>query len=142
MSADHASLRLDDRPPVAEPPGKLDLSGLVGGWLNTDGGSSGGLLRFVIGERDGRLLVRGVGVGDPDPYEWDEVEAIAFAPTVGDGHAWAFNCRFEFPGGVATDVSAYNKQGILVAAIFTSFDDDSARSDYWTREFFHREVLL
>jgi hypothetical protein len=40
---------------------------------------------------------------------------------------------------MATEVSAYNKQGILVAAIFTTFDDGSGRSDYWTREFFHRE---
>jgi hypothetical protein len=135
------SLRSDDRPPAIVPPRRLDLSGLVGGWRNTDDGSSGGLLRFVLGERDGRLFVRGVGVGDPEPYEWDEVEAIAFAPSVADGQAWAFNCRFEF-GEMATDVSAYNKQGILVAATFTSFDDASTRSDYWTREFFHREISL
>jgi hypothetical protein len=137
MSADHASLRLDDRPPVGEPPGGLDLSGLVGGWLNTDGGDSGGVLGFALTERDGGLFVRATGVGG---YEWDEVEAVAFAPTVADGKAWAFNCRFDF-GAMVTEVSAYNKQGILVAAIFTSFDDGSARSDYWTREFFHREVI-
>ncbi|HEY8002470.1 MAG: hypothetical protein ACHQJ5_02010 [Vicinamibacteria bacterium] len=136
MTAEQTSLRLDDRPGAVAPPGELDLSGLVGGWLNTDAGDSGGILRFVLAERDGGLFVRGAGVGG---YEWDEVEAIAFAPTVADGRAWAFNCRFDF-GQMVTDVSAYNKQGILVAATFTSFDDDSARSDYWTREFFHREV--
>ena len=135
MSADRDSLRLDDRPP-ASPPEELDLGGLAGGWLNTDGGASGGVLRFELAERDGGLFARATAVGG---YEWDEVEALPFAPTVADGHAWAFNCRFEFPGGVATDVSAYNKQGILVAAIFTSFDDDSPRADYWTREFFHRD---
>ncbi|MDX6582618.1 MAG: hypothetical protein QOI10_1802 [Solirubrobacterales bacterium] len=133
------SLRLDDRPAVVTPPDRLDLSGLVGSWLNTDRGSSGGVLRFLIEERDGALGVRGVGVGDPEPYEWPEAEAAAFAPTPGDPQAWAFNCRFEF-GEMATDVSAYNKQGILVAAIFTSFADGSGRSDYWTREFFHREA--
>jgi hypothetical protein len=133
------SLRLDDRPPAAAPPAELDLDGLAGGWLNTDGGDSGGVLRFDLAGRDGRLLVRATGVGG---YEWDEVEATPFAPTAGDGHAWAFNCRFEFPGGAATDVSAYNKQGILVAAIFTTFDGDDARADYWTREFFHRESPL
>src|SRR4249919_825914 len=104
MSDDHASLRLDDRPPAAEPPGRLELGGLLGGWLNTDGGASGGVLRFGLSERDGGLFVRATGVGD---YEWDEVQAVPFAPTVADGHAWAFNCRFEFPGGVVTDVSAY-----------------------------------
>jgi hypothetical protein len=140
MSADSPtpSMRTDDQLAGAAPPAQLDLSGLVCSWLNTDGGSSGGVLRFLVGERDGRLRVRGIGVGDPEPYEWDEVEAVAFAPTVADGHAWAFNCRFDF-GEMATEVSAYNKQGILVAAIFTTFDDGSGRSDYWTREFFHRE---
>ena len=137
MSGATDSLRLDDRPPQTAPAGTLDLDGLVGGWLNTDGGDSGGVLRFDLSERDGRLFVGATAVGG---YEWDPVEAIPFASTVADGHAWAFNCRFEFAGGVATDVSAYNKQGILVAAIFTAFDDDSPRADYWTREFFHRET--
>ena len=137
MTADEISLRLDDRPPAVAPAGELDLSGLLGGWLNTDGGDSGGVLRFALTERDGGLFVGAEGVGG---YGWAAVEAVPFAPTVADHHAWAFNCRFEFPGGTATDVSAYNKQGILVAAIFTSFEDDSSRADYWTREFFHREA--
>lgn len=136
MTTDEPSLRLDDRAPADASPSELDLGGLVGGWLNTDGGDSGGVLRFDLAQRDGLLFVSATAVGD---YEWEEVEAVPFAPTVGNPHAWAFNCRFEFPGGVATDVSAYNKQGILVAAIFTGFDDDSPRADYWTREFFHRE---
>ena len=131
------SLRIDDRP-SGRGGGSLDLTGLLGGWLNTDGGRSGGVLRFDAANRDGRLFVRGFGVGDPEPIPWDEVEARPFAPTAADGHAWAFNCRFEWDG-VATDVSAYNKQGILVAAIFTRFADGSRRADYWTREFFHRE---
>jgi hypothetical protein len=139
MTGEPDSLRLDDRPPEASPARPLDLRGLVGGWLNTDGGDSGGVLRFDLAERDGRLFAAATAVGD---YEWQQVEAVAFAPTVADGHAWAFNCRFEFEGGVATDVSAYNKQGILVAAIFTAFDDGSSRADYWTREFFHREGRL
>src|SRR4051794_2474356 len=130
------SLRIDDRPPAVAPPPQLDLGGLAGAWLNTDGGDSGGVLRFDLADRDGRLFARATGVGG---YEWDEVGGKPFGPRVADGHAWAFNCRFEFPGGVSTDVSAYNKQGILVAAIFTTFDDGSPRADYWTREFFHRE---
>jgi hypothetical protein len=138
MSADPESLRLDDRPAATAPAGELDLGGLAGGWLNTDGGDSGGVLRFDLAERDGRLYVAATAVGE---YDWNEVEAVPFAPSAGADHAWAFNCRFEFDGGVATEVSAYNKQGILVAAIFTSFEDDSPRADYWTREFFHREEL-
>ena len=138
MNAAGDTLRLDDRASAGHPGAELDLSGLTGGWLNTDGGDSGGVLRFDVADRDGGLYVRATGVGG---YEWEEVEAQAFAPTVADGHAWAFNCRFEFPGGAATDASAYNKQGILVAAIFTTFGDGGTRADYWTREFFHREKV-
>jgi hypothetical protein len=132
-----SALRLDDLPGAA-PGGALDLGRLAGSWLNTDGGGSGGVLRFVISESDGGLRVGAFGVGSPEPYAWPEVEAVAFAPSAGETQAWAFNCRFEWEG-MATDVSAYNKQGILVAAIFTAFADGSGRSDYWTREFFHRE---
>jgi len=134
MSGD--SLRLDDRMPAAAPPDTLDLAELTGGWLNTDGGESGGVLRFDVADRDGRLFVRATGAGG---YDWDDVEAHPLAQTVADDRAWAFNCRFEFPGGVATDIAAYTKQGILIAAIYTTFDDADVRADYWTREFFHRE---
>lgn len=133
-------LRVDDELQGAGPPGgQLDLSGLVGSWLNTDRGSSGGVLRFVVSDRGGRLYVHGFGAGDPEPYDWGEIEGTPFAPSVADGHAWAFNCRFEL-GFLQTDVSAYNKEGVLVVVTYNSFDDDSGRADYWTREFFYREA--
>ncbi len=135
---DAASLRIDDRPPASRPAGRLDLSRLLGGWINTDRGESGGVLRFELAERDGKLVAKATGAGDPG-YEWAETEATPLAQTVADGHAWAFNCTFEFGGEAATEVAGYTKQGIMIAAIYTSFDDEGTRADYWTREFFHRE---
>jgi hypothetical protein len=132
-------LRIDDEPDGAPPGGELDIGPLVGSWRNTDRGGSGGILRLVISDRQGALRVRGFGVGDPEPYDWGEVEATPFAATVQDGAAWAFNCRFEF-GFLETVLSGYNKSGILVVATFNAFHDDSGRADYWTREFFHPEV--
>ena len=92
----------------------------------------------MVTERDGELLVRGFGAGDPEPRDWGETAATPMAQTVAGESAWAFNCSFEF-GFMTTEIAAYGKEGILIAASFNRFDDDSGRADYWTREFFHRE---
>ena len=133
-------LRIDEEPHPESPPSvdSLDLSQILGSWRNTDRGSSGGTLRLVVTERDGELVVRGFGVGDPDAYDWGETRATPMAQTVAGGNAWAFNCSFDL-GFMTTDIAAYGKEGILIAASFNRFEDGSGRSDYWTREFFHRE---
>ena len=46
MSPTRPSLRIDDRPPAAAAAGAARPRGLVGGWINTDRGDSGGVLRF------------------------------------------------------------------------------------------------
>lgn len=133
-------LRIDEQPPLDSPPsaGRLDLSQVLGSWRNTDRGSSGGTLRLVVAERGGDLLVRGFGAGDPEPYDWGETRATPLAQGVSGDSAWAFDCTFDL-GFMTTDIAAYGKEGILIAASFNSFGDASGRADYWTREFFHRE---
>jgi hypothetical protein len=139
------TFRIDETTEGREPPGgRLDLSELVGTWVNTDRGSSGGTLRYELSQRDGQLLVRGFGAGDPEgdgqgeAFEWGEAEATPLAQTVTETRAWAFNCRFDF-GFSSTEIAAYTKEGILIAASFNQFSDGSDRADYWTREFFYRE---
>ena len=109
---------------------------MVGIWINTDRGSSGGTERLEVSERDGALAIRGFGVGEPDPIDWGEVAARPLAKDTAGGEAWAFNCTFDL-GFASADVAAYGKEGILIAATFVSFADESGRADYWTREFFH-----
>ena len=84
------------------------------------------------------------GAGDPEgdgqgeAFDWGETEATPLAQTVTETRAWAFNCRFDF-GFSSTEIAAYTKEGILIAASFNQFSDGSDRADYWTREFFYRE---
>lgn len=140
MATDRA-FRIDETTEGREPPrGGLDLSELVGTWVNTDRGSSGGTLRYEVSQRDGRLFLRGFGVGERggEAYDWGETEATPLAQSVIEARAWAFNCRFDF-GFSSTEVAAYTKEGILIAASFSQFSDGSNRADYWTREFFYRE---
>jgi hypothetical protein len=142
MAMDRA-FRIDETTQGGEPRGGgLDLSELVGTWVNTDRGSSGGTLRYEVSRRDGALFVRGFGAADADgegeAFDWGETEATPLAQTVTETRAWAFNCRFDF-GFSSTDIAAYTKEGILIAASFNEFSDGSDRADYWTREFFYRE---
>lgn len=131
------ALRIDDEWRGAEPgQGRLELGGLVGTWVNTDGGSSGGVARMVITERDGELRIRAFGIGDPEPRDWGEATGTPFSQTVDSSRAWAFNCTYEFDF-LTTEVSAYNKEGILVIVTFNFFHDSSGRADYWSREFFY-----
>jgi hypothetical protein len=136
-----SALRIDEKQRSGTPPpaGPLDLGQILGSWRNTDRGSSGGTHRLVVSERDGELSVRGFGVGDPEPYEWGETSAVPLAQSSDGDSAWAFKCSFEL-GFMTTDIAAYGKEGILIAASFNHFADDSGRTDYWTREFFHREA--
>jgi hypothetical protein len=41
-------------------------------------------------------------------------------------------------GFLVTILAAYAKQGILVLDTFNTFTDSSGRSNYFSREFFHR----
>jgi hypothetical protein len=133
------AFRIDETTEARAPRGGgLDLSELLGTWVNTDRGSSGGTLRYEISQRDGRLFVHGFGAGDPEAFDWGETEAIPLAQTVSETRAWALNCRFGF-GFSSTEIAAYTKEGILIAASFNQFSDGSDRADYWTREFFYRE---
>jgi hypothetical protein len=134
-------LRIDESPNGATPPGPLDVSGLCFSWLNTDGGSSGGTLRLVVSEAGGGLRVHGFGAGrevGEEPFDWGEVAATPLAQDAAGERAWAFTCRFDF-GFMRTEIAAYGKEGILIAASFNAFADGDPRADYWTREFFHRE---
>jgi len=143
MSTDRqvVGLRIDEALRGEAPSeGPLDLSDLVGVWVNTDQHITARVLRMVLSERDGRLCVRAFGVGDTEPHDWGEVEATALARGVSDRRAWGFWCRFELDS-ITTDVAAYFNQGIVVIGSYNSFGPSSGRADYWKREFFHGENL-
>jgi hypothetical protein len=134
-------LRIDEELEEPAPVGALELGDLLGTWVNTDQHVTGRVLRMEVTEDDGRLRVRGFGSGDTEPQDWGEVEATALAKTPGDRRAWGFWCRFDL-GTIVTDVAAYFNSGIVVLGSYNSFGRGSGRSDYWKREFFHREDPL
>jgi hypothetical protein len=128
-------MRTEDRL-TGEAPAAVDPTPMFGTWHNTDK-QTGGVVCMSLAESGGRFVVRAWGAGSPDLYDWGEVEATAYAAGVGAAQGMAFSAVYDF-GFAETILAAYTKSGILVLDTFNSFKDKSGRSDYFTREFFHR----
>ena len=99
MTADEPhGLRIDDRPPAAAParrarplrPGRRLAEHRPRRLRRGPAVRAHRARRRAVRPRRGRSAAT---------VRWDEVEAIPFAPTVAEAHAWAFNCRFEFRRG-------------------------------------------
>jgi hypothetical protein len=128
----------DQLPDSAVPPGgTLEPALLVGTWYATDHEATG-VVRLELRQRaDGHLLVRAFGADPEQPYDWGEIEATAYGSSVTAVDAMAFSAIYDF-GFLVTILAAYAKQGILVLDTFNTFTDASGRSNYFSREFFHR----
>jgi hypothetical protein len=126
--------RIEER--TEQPAGPVDPSPVLGPWHNCDKGLSGGVLSIDLTLRDGQLYAHAYGTGDPDPYDWGEVPATPLATGPASTDGWAFGATYDF-GTSRTLIRAYNKLGNLVLVSFNTFHDGSARSAYWTREFFY-----
>lgn len=122
-----------DQRPRAEVP--LDFSPLVGNWINTKPDTSY-LVRVVLTQQDGHLIVRGYGVNESEPIDWGEVDAVPYAAgtslMAGGFHAFYNLDRIE------THLVANQKLGILVIQSYTRYLDGSGRTSHFAREFFHR----
>ena len=113
----------------------VDPTPLTGTWLNTDK-KTRGIVRLVLTQNDGALKVSAFGACDPNPCDWGETEGVAFSSGVGSSEGMAFTALYDF-GFMETLLAVYLKGGILVLDSFNTFKDVSARSNYFSREFFH-----
>ncbi len=115
----------------------LRLESLPGIWLNTDSGTRG-IAKVVTVVNGSELTVRAFGAGNPDLIDWGEVEAdYIYANSLSSREAAGFTARYRFDFAEVHLQANWN-QGLLVLASFTSFKDGSNRSNYFSRDFFHR----
>lgn len=132
-----SSVRLEDRLAGESPGGgQVDPSPMFGTWHNTDK-ATGGIVRMVLAERNGTFIVHAWAAGASDLHDWGEAAATAHAANVHSPGGMAFSAVYDF-NFVETILAAYMKSGILVLDTFNTFKDGSGRSNYFTREFFHR----
>jgi hypothetical protein len=118
------------------PAASLDLAILLGDWRNTN--ADGRIARIVCrGREDGRMDVQVSGRTPTGTNDWGTVAAPVYSFTFESNEAGAFNAVFDL-GYEAVHLQANVKAGVLVVASFNHFKDQSGRSNYFDREFFHR----
>ena len=116
---------------------RLQLDALRGVWLNTNA-HSGGIVKVVITTPGPQLKLRVFGSAEQAPHDWGEVDAESiYASSISSQSAAGFTASYRFDHA-EIHVQANWNQGLLVLASFTSFKDGSSRSNYFSREFFHR----
>lgn len=116
---------------IETPAAALDLSVLLGDWRNTN--AAGRIARIVCRNgQAGEMLVQA-----NDANDWGTVAAPTYAFTFDSKQAGAFSAVFDLGYG-EVHMQANVKAGVLVVATFNRFKDQSGRSNYFDREFFHR----
>lgn len=117
----------------------LQISAFCGDWSNADQSGACGMLGITLTEQEDSLWVHGLGNAKPVAYAWHRVRTPSFAPDPASNQAWGFLVDYDF-GFLRTIVAGYYKTSVLVATTYNTFQDDSGRTPYWTREFFHRRM--
>jgi hypothetical protein len=121
---------------IEMPVASLDLAILLGDWRNTN--ADGRIARIVCrGREDERMDVQVWGSTADGMNDWGTVAAPVYSFTFESKEAGAFNAVFDL-GYEAVHLQANVKAGVLVVASFNHFKDQSGRSNYFDREFFHR----
>jgi len=131
--------RIGDQPTgrgVESPPRSLDVSPLVGTWVNTKKDTTG-FARLVIAEREGRLFLRALAASTPELCDWGEVEAFAYGESV-DAHKAHAVSAFLDAGFAEVAFQGNLNLGLLVLVTFNRFAGGGERANYINREFFYR----
>ena len=114
-----------------------DLSMLAGTWRNTHAQSSG-IVQLIAENDDGELWLRAFGAPGGRLIAWPRVPATVFFERNDAGMEQPFVARWSH-GFMTVAAHGFLRQGVLVLLTFTRFDDGSARSSYFSKEFFFRE---
>lgn len=112
----------------------LDSAALLGYWRNTNAASQG-VAAVQVTDRGEDLGIRAYGVGKSRNLDWGEAVGRAYAK---DCSSMAFSASFSLEG-IRCHLQANVKQGVLVIAYFTEFQDGSGRSNYFAREFYYKD---
>lgn len=117
----------------------LNADKLIGRWVNTNSETQG-IAEIVIKEDGKEFSVSAVGVGADGPIAWPPTQARVLANLEEEAgqRAVALAATFEFGFMTAETYLRINK-GVLVIVLFNTFRDDSGRSNYVNREFYHRQ---
>lgn len=121
--------RRSDRPSGNVAP--IDPATLLGEWINYDM-SSRNIAGVTISRRGEAVILRITGAPDID---WGETALHPFALTTAGGEAAAFRAGYDFDFARIAILAYLNKR-LLVVDAYTTFQDDSGRSNHFARDHF------
>jgi len=126
-----------DEPHKAGPPTGVDLSHLLGTWINTYG-ETRSLCRFTLAPSASGYMIETVTATEGGNRTLNKTEVRPFAPNVNSRKADGFTARYDFEF-LEMSLAAYCAKGLIVVSQYTRFKDGSGRPDYFNREFFFKE---
>lgn len=114
----------------------ISLAPLTGVWNSTNE-ETRGIVKLILSDNDGILLVQCFGAGGPSSVDWGTIHGEAFAGTVGTTDSVGFKASYDF-GFLQTRVAAYLNKRILVVDTYNTFVDNSGRANYFMRDHFYQ----
>ena len=117
--------------------GRNEPGALLGTWQALAPGATKGISTLEVLPDGADVLVRAHGVGVDGPVDWGATQAQLYADAHYLDNAPAFLATFDH-GYMRVHLQARINRGALVVCVFTTFTDDSGRSDYFVRECFGR----
>ena len=115
----------------------ISLEALTGTWTSTNK-ETRGIIKLILLDHQGSLIVRFFGAGVSSPIDWGTTEGQAFALSVGTTDSVGFRALYDF-GFLQTYVAAYLNKRILVVDTYNMFKDNSKRFNYFMRDHFYQE---
>ena len=116
----------------------LNAHKVTGRWVNTNR-ETRGIAECVIKQDGEQFIVSVLGAGADGPIAWPttSTKALANLEEEAGQRAVALAPVFEL-GFMRAETYIRVNKGVLVIVLFNTFSDDSGRSNYLNREFFHR----
>jgi hypothetical protein len=124
-------------PREAAAPTGVDLTHLLGTWINTYR-ETRSLCRFTLAPSQSGYSIETVVATESGAEMLGQTEVHPFAPNVNSRVADGFSARYDFEF-LEMSLAAYCAKGLIVVSQYTRFKDGSGRPDYFNREFFFKE---
>jgi hypothetical protein len=126
-----------DEPREAGPATGVDLTHLLGAWVNTYR-ETRSLSRFILAQSASGYSIETVVATENGAQTLGQTEVRPFAPNINSRKADGFTARYDFEF-LEMSLAAYCAKGLIVVSQYTRFRDGSGRPDYFNREFFFKE---
>ena len=92
----------------------IDLSGLIGIWVNSNPDTNG-VARMAVSEFDGKLSLQVFAIGPDGLLDWGLADLTIFTSTPSSRVAAGFTCLYDF-GFAETQLQAMILKGLIVLA--------------------------